>query len=205
MLALVSIPEPTWRAAASAHSERMRALVAPGFVSAAAHLAHDGKPSRRFAGKNDGWLALNPKHPVYNFLLEYYSLKGAKSTRRLGRWSPKQDNADGVLLEGASDADVEAGHLSPKGAIFSEAGIVYEPRAFAQSATGGQAAAYLWYRDILARTLDAPPVLNCYNRACASMHSSTFPLSSMCMCAPPLRSPRGCASRSARMGDAVLA
>ena len=103
MLALVTIPEPTWRAAASAHSERMRALVAPGFVSAAAHLAHDGKPSRRFAGKNDGWLALNPKHPVYNFLLEYYNVRGRKGTRRLGRWSP---GLGLVTLEGATAAGV---------------------------------------------------------------------------------------------------
>ena len=34
------------------------------------------------------WMALDPIHPVYNFLIEYYGLKRRKGTRRLGRWSP---------------------------------------------------------------------------------------------------------------------
>jgi len=31
---------------------------------------------------------LDPKHPVYNFLVEYYGLKGLKGPKRLARWSP---------------------------------------------------------------------------------------------------------------------
>ena len=31
---------------------------------------------------------LNPQHPIYNFLIEYYGLKGIKGVRRLMRWCP---------------------------------------------------------------------------------------------------------------------
>ena len=50
---------------------------------------------------DDDWTALDPVNPVYNFLIEYYGLKGAKGPRRLGRWSPNpkllldDNNTDG--------------------------------------------------------------------------------------------------------------
>ena len=122
------LPESTWRAASTAHADRMRALVSPGFVAVAQHLRHDNLPSRRFQTKEDGWLALDPKHPIYNFMLEYYALKGAKSTRRLGRWSPALE-PEGVLLEGATEADVESGRLEARGATQTARGIEYDPRA----------------------------------------------------------------------------
>jgi hypothetical protein len=31
---------------------------------------------------------LDPKHPIYNFLVEYYGLKGLKGPKRLARWAP---------------------------------------------------------------------------------------------------------------------
>lgn len=46
------------------------------------------------------WMALDPIHPVYNFLIEYYGLKRRKGTRRLGRWSPDP----GLLLVKSSSS-----------------------------------------------------------------------------------------------------
>lgn len=157
----VVLPEATWRADSAAHSARMRSLLSPGFVAATDHLTRDRKPSRRFPRAADGWLALDPEHPVYNFMLEYYALKGAKATRRLGRWSPTL-SPNGVLLQGATEADLESGCLSPRGAKVSSRGVAYDPRAFQATATRGQCASFLWYRSVLAATLDATPVLHCY-------------------------------------------
>lgn len=33
-------------------------------------------------------LSLDPKNPIYNFLIEYYGIKGSKGIRKLLRWSP---------------------------------------------------------------------------------------------------------------------
>ena len=159
--ALVTLPESIWRPAALAHTERMRALVSPGFVETAEHLTHDKKPSRRFRHANDGWRALDPRHPVYNFMLEYYALKGAKSTRRLGRWSPAL-SADGVLLEGASSADIDCDGSHRARAIETRSGICYDPREFQRGASREQCSSFLWYRSILSATSDAAPVLHCF-------------------------------------------
>jgi len=140
----------------------MRKLLEPGFVATAEHLSHANKPSARMQPAKDGWKALDPKHPVYNFMLEYYALKGAKSMRRLGRWSPALD-PEGVRLEGAIAADVESGCLSPRGALFEPTGIVYDPRAFQRTAKREQCTSFLWYRSILAATSTAVPILNCDN------------------------------------------
>ena len=159
---IMSIPEASWRSQAVAHSNRMRKLLEPGFVATAEHLSHANKPSARMQPAKDGWKALDPKHPVYNFMLEYYALKGAKSMRRLGRWSPALD-PEGVRLEGAIAADVESGCLSPRGALFEPTGIVYDPRAFQRTAKREQCTSFLWYRSILAATSTAVPILNCDN------------------------------------------
>ncbi|OEU14442.1 hypothetical protein FRACYDRAFT_240984 [Fragilariopsis cylindrus CCMP1102] len=39
-------------------------------------------------GMMNNMTVLDPKHPVYNFLVEYYGLKGLKGPKRLARWSP---------------------------------------------------------------------------------------------------------------------
>lgn len=132
------------------------------------------------------WTALDPKNPVYNFLIEYYGLKGSKGPRRLARWSPDpsqlsisdgpRDDSGGaakeaILLEGASERDV-GDTLHMRGAILAEdgEGILYSPSLFfgrddpsRRADAPKAAAAYLWYRSILRRTLDADPVLHCYN------------------------------------------
>jgi len=43
---------------------------------------------------------LDHKHPVYNFLVEYYGLKGLKGPKRLARWSP----GVGVFFLGEEDS-----------------------------------------------------------------------------------------------------
>lgn len=43
---------------------------------------------QRPPSSDDNWTALDPVHPVYNFLIEYYGLTGSKGPRRLARWSP---------------------------------------------------------------------------------------------------------------------
>ena len=151
------IPEASWRQASEAHSQRVRTLLRPGFMSP----QELSVPSRRIRSKKDGWEALDPENPVYNFLLEYYALKGAKATRRLGRWSPPLAS-EGVTLEGANGMDIADGILSPRGAAVHPDGITYHARAYAQSVSQSQCAAFVWYRDILAATSRATPVLHCY-------------------------------------------
>lgn len=34
------------------------------------------------------WTGLDGKNPIFNFLIEYYGLKGVRGPKRLGRWSP---------------------------------------------------------------------------------------------------------------------
>ncbi|VEU41124.1 unnamed protein product [Pseudo-nitzschia multistriata] len=86
---VVRIPEKVWRAAASEHRARIRSLLEPGLVG----LDHPSMASlrKRFLEmeEDDRWSTmLDPKHPVYNFLVEYYGLKGLKGPKRLARWSP---------------------------------------------------------------------------------------------------------------------
>ena len=99
------VPEQQWRRQASAHSSRTRALLEPGFVPLEATT-----PS----SKDDGWRRLSKLHPVYNFLEEYYHIKGGKGTRRLARFSA----GCSVTLEGASGRDIERGVLGTCGATL---------------------------------------------------------------------------------------
>lgn len=77
----------------------IREMLQPG-LTLADHALNSGQGRRRRRRRpgssplqtqhyNDDWCtALDPKHPVYNFLIEYYGLKGSKGPRRLARWSP---------------------------------------------------------------------------------------------------------------------
>lgn len=96
---LVRIPEDKWRIEAKRHSERLQFLLGPGLTSADDQL-NTGLRRNPAARKGDSWTALDPKNPIYNFLIEYYGLKGAKGPRRLARWSPNFDllNLDESLL-----------------------------------------------------------------------------------------------------------
>jgi hypothetical protein len=84
---VVRIPEFIWRQAASQHENRIRELLQPGLVSFDHPLHGASRKGRRQPDPNE-WTALDPINPVYNFLIEYYGLKGLKGPKRLARWSP---------------------------------------------------------------------------------------------------------------------
>jgi hypothetical protein len=86
---LITISEKVWRKQASAHSQRIRHLLQPGLTPIEQNI-NSGKNKRRQQQQHnvDDWTALDPVNPIYNFLIEYYGLKGAKGPRRLARWAP---------------------------------------------------------------------------------------------------------------------
>ena len=111
MIRVVSMPEEQWRQKAAEHSARVRNLLAPGLTDID-HPMNSG--IRRQPGRDSGtssadyFTALDPQNPVYNFLIEYYGLKGVKGPRRLARWSPdpslllfneEELNASGLRVE----------------------------------------------------------------------------------------------------------
>jgi hypothetical protein len=95
---IIRVPESIWRAASKQHQSRIRELLEPGFLLEADPPVT--KSRRKKQGHHqerpvDDWVKpLDPNNPVYNFLVEYYGLKGAKGPRRLARWSP----SPGLLL-----------------------------------------------------------------------------------------------------------
>mmetsp|Transcript_23139 Transcript_23139/g.48509 ORF Transcript_23139/g.48509 Transcript_23139/m.48509 type:complete len:630 (-) Transcript_23139:164-2053(-) len=90
----VRIPEEIWRKAASDHRAEIKTLLLPGLVDYKTHpMMASLRKKFRSMDKDDehgtAWMTmLDPKHPVYNFLVEYYGLKGLKGPKRLARWSP---------------------------------------------------------------------------------------------------------------------
>ena len=158
---LETLPEAAWRRRAAAHTERIRALLAPGFVPATPPpLTKYGTPSARMRGSEDGWRALSTTHPVYNFLEEYYHIRGAKGTRKLARFSA----GPSVTLQGATAADLvgSGGVLPSRGATVDARGVPFDAPAAHAAAHAADATPYLWYRDVLAATGAAEPVLSCY-------------------------------------------
>lgn len=177
---IVSVKESSWRAAASSHQERMRSLLKPGLTSADHPLNSGGRRRRRgdLKGneKGDGWTALDPRNPVYNFLIEYYGVKGGKGPRRLGRWSPNPALILGLggegskgeelgdlmhhTIGGGDDGDTApflAGGVLLEGATEDDFGGTLHLRGARRASSP-----YQWYRSILASTLSAEPVLHCH-------------------------------------------
>ena len=101
---IIRISQHVWRQAASQHRQRIRELVEPGLLSISDddHAKRNAGHRRRGGGISSNsqsesssddeeysWVtSLDPKNPVYNFLIEYYGIKGTKGVRRLLRWSP---------------------------------------------------------------------------------------------------------------------
>lgn len=87
---MIRIRETVWRRAALDHRNKIKSLLEPGLVGTDHPLMASVR--KRFRDDNDNdeqWTTmLDPKHPVYNFLVEYYGLKGMKGPKRLARWSP---------------------------------------------------------------------------------------------------------------------
>ena len=82
------IAEPAWRAAVEEHVQRIKEMLQPG-LTPTDHSLNTGSQRKSNRQSSRDWLtALDPKNPVYNFLIEYYGLKGLKGTKRLVRWSP---------------------------------------------------------------------------------------------------------------------
>jgi hypothetical protein len=178
------VAESEWRREAEEHRSRVRELLEPGLLL----------PSPQRARRQDcdseaaAWPPLDPRNPVYNFLIEYYGLRGSKGARRLGLWSPDFASLNGggprgeVLLAGATDRDLGAAlhrrGAAPMGSPDGASGVAYRPFLYysekkeamlLEDKKGGTATAaarligpYLWYSRILERTLEAEPVLYCY-------------------------------------------
>ena len=191
---IVRIAEPVWREAVAQHANEIRQILKPGLTSPD-HVMNTGRRRSRSSQSSSApeWCtALDPTNPVYNFLIEYYGLKGAKGPRRLARWSPNPalvyhgqeritsmdellcqdmvnviDNAEtrrgGILLEGATENDV-GGALHLRGSSADDDGVVYSPASFFSFCKDAISAAspYLWYQSVLRRTLQSEPVLHCH-------------------------------------------
>jgi hypothetical protein len=172
MSKVVRISESVWRKSAQDHQSRIKELLLPG-LTALDDPINSGRlrknpATQKYDAFVDDWTALDPKHPVYNFLIEYYGLKGVKGTRRLARWMPAPVANESMLLEGASEEDLGS-LLHMRGAVMEDDGILYSPADFfgKGDATRKEDAAraatpYLWYRSILQNTAEAEPVLHCF-------------------------------------------
>ena len=94
----IRIPSKIWRIAASQHQERIHSLLKPG-LTPLDHPLNAGIRKQYERENREEWVtALDPQNPVYNFLIEYYGLKGAKGVRKLCRWSP----SPGLLIQSHS-------------------------------------------------------------------------------------------------------
>jgi len=90
---LITIPEDIWRHEAAQHRDRIWCLLQPGLVPPSSTQSQSRRnrsrsmllPPSSLAGE---WTKLDPNNPIFNFLIEYYGLKGAKGVKRLARWSP---------------------------------------------------------------------------------------------------------------------
>lgn len=72
------VPELTWRNDAAEHKARIEALLSPGLSQRQSNGPQNMKSGR----------SLNSRHPVYNFLIQYYGIKDSKGVNRLMRWCP---------------------------------------------------------------------------------------------------------------------
>jgi hypothetical protein len=104
---IISLSESYWRTQAQQHSFKIKSLLKSGLLPLP--LQQSKRKSKRHttgssgsSGNNNSisWTALDPKHPIFNFLIEYYGLKGLKGPKRLARWSP-----DPTLLLLSKDKD----------------------------------------------------------------------------------------------------
>ena len=91
----IIMEELEWRQEAQNHAEKVFNILSPGMLP----LEQSSQSSQSFNNRktkrahNEGinsfsWRGLDPYNPIYNFLIEYYGIRGAKGCRRLGRWSP---------------------------------------------------------------------------------------------------------------------
>ena len=150
------ISEESWRTSSREHSIRIRDILAPG-LTPLDHPLNTGlqrqqrqrerKEQRRkqrnlkleneqhFSARDSSPFekitALDPKHPVYNFLIEYYGLKGTKGVRRLMKWPPGISNSTGgSFLEGATEQDFFTSFHAKGAGVLNFGGVVFSPMTF---------------------------------------------------------------------------
>ena len=106
---IITISEKVWRKAASTHSQRIRHLLQPGLLPLENTVSNNSgsnksqqKSRRRQQHYVDDWTGLDPINPIYNFLIEYYGLKGAKGPRRLARWAQVEGDHLEMGIQGRS-------------------------------------------------------------------------------------------------------
>ena len=83
---------------------------------------------QRPPSSDDNWTALDPVHPVYNFLIEYYGLTGSKGPRRLARWSPDPRLILSPLGDDDHIIDDETGIIRTSDAVFDAAMVASNGR-----------------------------------------------------------------------------
>lgn len=152
------LPESVWRPAAEAHKRRVLHILQEGFVNEEIPVRF--RRQQVPPVEDDGFRKLNSRHAVFNFLHDYYNIRGAKGTRRLGRWSSGLGH---VTLLGATAADIRKGMLSPIGCEVTSEGVDYNAEKHFRSADPAQATPFMWYHQLLAATERAEPILHCYN------------------------------------------
>jgi hypothetical protein len=129
---IITISEKVWRKAASTHSQRIRHLLQPGLLPLENTVSNNSgsnksqqKSRRRQQHYVDDWTGLDPINPIYNFLIEYYGLKGAKGPRRLARWAPDPkllwDNDHNVVKGDASTTCSSTSIASENGQVYKAA------------------------------------------------------------------------------------
>jgi len=190
---LNKISEETWRLNSHDHAQTILELLSPGLTPPDHPLNTGLQRQQRQKERKENYqkgnqsadaaiTALDPKNPVYNFLIEYYGLRGTKGVRRLLKWSPgiytvptttsaiATTTHGGILLEGATEQDFFTS-LHAKGASLWETdddckGVLYSPWNYVYGHRSipkpQRLAPFLWYQSLLQQTLAATPILHCY-------------------------------------------
>ncbi len=118
------LSEPEWQARRAAHVARMDAWLGP----------HQQRTAR------------GEKHPVYDFLFDYYAFRPSW----LRRWHPGPD----VRLAGESARD----YLRWPGYVATADGVTLDPAAF----PAARRASLRWIHDLLVAMRDRPPFFACF-------------------------------------------
>lgn len=120
---VVRVSERVWRSVAMQHQETIQSLLGPGLTSLDHPLNSGTRKQYQKQGKDEWVTALDPSNPIYNFLIEYYGLKGAKGTRRLSRWSP----SPGLLLQSYTQNVDSVEQLEELSRLYRQETISTEP------------------------------------------------------------------------------
>ena len=121
---MVHLEEADWQARRERHQQRLQPLVGP----------HVARQSRQ------------EKHPIYDFLFEYYGFRPSW----LMRWSPGLD----VVLNGPSARD----YLKHREYHEAEGGVALNPAELG----GDRATAARWILNLLEVTAERPPRYSCF-------------------------------------------